>query len=355
MQLTPFIQIIRIALGRMTPESFVACDDDTWDTIFEKAKRQAVIGLLYQGMMKLPEEKKPKAKIKVKIAVVAEKIQMLNKKVSSCTVSLYNDLCELGFAACVLKGQGTALYYDDPTLRQCGDIDIWVGGERKEILKKLGKRWKTEKVFYHHVDVDVFNKSPEVEIHFTPSWMNNPFVNRKLQRYFKSCESSQLGRMVEGVDFAVPDMTFNLVFNMAHIYRHLLFEGVGMRQLVDYYYLLMNSDEQQRKSAAALLPQLHMERFASAISYVMREIFDMDESLLLALPSQKYGEQLLCEIFTGGNFGKYDPRNKNVGIGSAPVRFARRMNRLVRFVFAYPSEVLWAPYFKIKQYLFISR
>ena len=30
----------------------------------------------------------------------------------------------------VLKGQGIALYYPKPSLRVCGDIDIWVDAKR---------------------------------------------------------------------------------------------------------------------------------------------------------------------------------------------------------------------------------
>lgn len=354
MQVTPFIQLLRIALGTFNPCDFAPCDDATWEEIFEIARRQSVIGLIYKGMMMLPEDRKPGAKIKVKIAVVSEKIQAINAMFDSKVAELYVDLKQMGLKSCLLKGQGIALYYDEPSLRQCGDIDMWVGGERREILRLLSGRWKTKNVFYHHVDVDVFGKTPEVEIHFTPSWMNNPFVNRRMQKYFREAEAVQLERMVEGAAFPVPDITFNLIFNMAHIYRHLLFEGVGMRQIVDYYYLLVNSNEEQRAQAMDYIRTFRMKRFASAMAYVLQELFDIDRSLNICEPSRKYGEQFLKEIFRGGNFGKYDSRNKNVSTAAAPVRFYRRMKRLFPFLLAYPSEVLWAPVFKIYQYALIS-
>jgi hypothetical protein len=31
---------------------------------------------------------------------------------------------------------------------------------------------------------------------------------------------------------------FNIIFQLTHIYSHLMNEGIGLRQLVDYYYVL---------------------------------------------------------------------------------------------------------------------
>ena len=40
------------------------------------------------------------------------------------------------------------------------------------------------KPVYHHVDFPVIDELP-IEVHFTPSWMNSPFTNRRLQDFFK--------------------------------------------------------------------------------------------------------------------------------------------------------------------------
>ena len=39
-----------------------------------------------------------------------------------------------GFRTCVLKGQGVALLYPNFKRRRCGDIDLWVEGERDDIV-----------------------------------------------------------------------------------------------------------------------------------------------------------------------------------------------------------------------------
>ena len=39
-------------------------------------------------------------------------------------------------------------------------------------------------------------------------------------------------------EIAIPTMEFNLIFQLTHIFSHLMNEGIGLRQLVDYYYVL---------------------------------------------------------------------------------------------------------------------
>ena len=39
-------------------------------------------------------------------------------------------------------------------------------------------------------------------------------------------------------EIAIPTVEFNLIFQLTHIFSHLMNEGIGLRQLVDYYYVL---------------------------------------------------------------------------------------------------------------------
>ena len=36
----------------------------------------------------------------------------------------------------------------------------------------------------------------------------------------------------------IPTVEFNIILQLTHIYSHLMNEGIGLRQLVDYYYVL---------------------------------------------------------------------------------------------------------------------
>lgn len=92
-----------------------------------------------------------------------------------------------------------------------------------------------------------------VEIHFCPSWMYNPILNRRLQLFFASQASAQFAHYDEKVGFAYPTIFFNLVHSMVHINRHVFEEGIGLRQLMDYYFILKHSSCEARSEAYNVL------------------------------------------------------------------------------------------------------
>ena len=74
--------------------------------------------------------------------------------------------------------------------RTPGDIDIWLHGERSAILEYVRRYVPDCKPVYHHVDFPVVS-GVSIEVHFTPTWMNSPLKNRRLQRFFRSTVYNQ--------------------------------------------------------------------------------------------------------------------------------------------------------------------
>lgn len=181
--------------------------------------------------------------------------------------------------------------------------------------------------------------------------MNSPIYNRRLHRYFASCAETQFSNYNEALGCCVPTTGFNLVFNMIHIYRHLLLEGIGLRQLLDYAFVLRNSDPDQRADAMRTLRYLGIGDFVPSVMYVMKECFHLGDEWLLCSPESRGGSFLLDEILTAGNFGSKDSRNKWRHNQNRLQKAIHRYEHLSRFVMYAPSEVLWSPYFKIRQFI----
>lgn len=103
------------------------------------------------------------------------------------TVSGFRKVCKNfeneGFANCILKGQGNALLYPAPYMRTPGDIDIYLAGGRKRVMKYVNKVCPNQVMRYHHVDFPVMKTA--IEVHFTPSYMFFPVHNRRMQKWFK--------------------------------------------------------------------------------------------------------------------------------------------------------------------------
>ena len=236
--------------------------------------------------------------------------------------------------------------------RTPGDIDIWLMGEREEILGYVRRHVPNCKPVYHHVDFPVV-KDVDIEVHFTPTWMNSPVTNRRLQKFFR--EQSSFSFSSSSKALPTPDLAFNRVYILVHIYRHLFAEGIGLRQLLDYYFVLCQGfTEEEREETMRALRALKMQRFATAVMWVLQQVFGMDSRYLLTAPNEQEGRFLLSEIMLAGNFGQYDERLQHVKGESRLHWGLRKVVRNFRFVRSYPSEVLWSPLFKLWQFFFFK-
>ena len=78
-------------------------------------------------------------------------------------------------------------------------------------------------------------------MHCRPSFLLCFWHNRKLQKYYERVKEEQFSHRVmlgEQGEIAIPTAEFNLIFQLTHIFSHLMNEGIGLRQLVDYYFVI---------------------------------------------------------------------------------------------------------------------
>ena len=89
-------------------------------------------------------------------------------------------------------------------------------------------------------------------MHYRPSFLLCFWHNRKLQKYYERVKEEQFSHRVmlgEQGEIAIPTVEFNLIFQLTHIFSHLMNEGIGLRQLVDYYYVLCDFYKVYQKSS----------------------------------------------------------------------------------------------------------
>lgn len=142
-----------------------------------------------------------------------------------------------------------------------------------------------------------------------------------------------------------PSLEFNLFYILLHIYRHFLYEGVGLRQLMDYFFVLKAvSPETDTRWSKDAIESFGMKRFARGVMWIMQHVFGLDEAYLLYEPNEKEGRYILGQIMTGGNFGYHDDRlkigNKHFGKLGAIKKILKHNLHLLTH---YPMEVIWAP------------
>ena len=372
-----FFDLVQLAVGNRTTLEQMPSKEE-WQAIYEMACQQSLAGVMLEGVNRI-KNANPNDNINLDLNLLFEWIGLQQQIIAANKLQNKRaaELCEIlekaGFKSCVLKGQGTALYYEHPEYRQCGDIDIWVSlvsGSKFQVSSKKG--WDADKsrdeileyarqqglnighIDIKHSDIDFFKDVP-VEVHFLPSWMYNPSTIKRLQKFFAEQAEHQFSNFDERCGFTHTTIEFDLVYSMVHIYRHIFSDGIGLRQLMDYYYILMSSSVEQRKEAYNVLKSLRMAKFVGGVMWILRECFRMEDECLLCPVNERHGKYLLSEILTAGNFGQYDERMLRIDKNKRFERGLVQLRRNWRFVRYYPSEVLWSPFWKLWHYAWRKR
>ena len=320
-----------------------------WNALYITAQKQALTGVLFHGIKQLPKELAPNTSLLILWMGMAQKIKQQNIRLFMDSAKVCKKFKQVGFRNCILKGQGNALLYPDSYIRTPGDIDIYLAGGRTKVMQYVNKVCPNQVMRYHHVDFPVMKT--EIEVHFTPSYMFFPIHNLRMQKWFKEVMDLQCSNVVTLPDgygeITVPTMSFNVIYNLSHLYRHVFTEGIGLRQLIDYYYIV-NNDELLgiRDSLQRELKHLGLWKFAGAVMYVLHEVLGLPKENMIAPMDHKEGKFLLDEIMCGGNFGQYDDRLGCKDNEGKVHRYFRMSLRNLRFVKHYPTEALSEPLFR---------
>ena len=238
---------LRYCLEDKVDLSMVVSNMD-WRQLYSFATKQTIIGICFDGIRRLSEEYPEELKknpierdLLMTWMGVSQQIRRQNMKVNGVAAKLYSMLREDGLRCCILKGQGNALMYPNAYSRNPGDIDVWVNASRGQITEYAKKHFELgDDIRYQHIETSV--DGVPVELHFFPGIMNNPIYNAHLQKWFKRNADLQCSNVVSLPDcigeIAIPTMTFNVIYQLTHLYHHFFDEGIGMRQIIDYYHVV---------------------------------------------------------------------------------------------------------------------
>ena len=339
----PFRNLLLIAVGKV-PSFEKDPSPRDWERLYGRAHQQALVGVLNDAVHRAPENQLPADELLKKWDEDTAKIGRIYHTHEDHIKELEALLSRLDLHGCILKGTGLAHLYPNPERRMCGDIDLWIKGNRDAIIKAFEEaEIPIYDIIYQECKAGIFLDT-EVEIHFHPSKMYNPFCNARLQRFF---EKNSPIRDDETITH--PDAKFNAIFCMAHMFRHYLEGGIGMRQMMDYYYILKNLAPEDRKPVMKTLKRLGMRRFTASVMTSMWFNFGLEEEYLLCPPDMKHGKKLVNDSFAMGNFGVMDKRNYTSDKETKWARFCRKNRRVFSNLRYYPREVIWSPFARVSQ------
>lgn len=344
-----YLEFLRFCLDPSRP--LPACVQTIcWHDLLAFAQKQAVTGVFFYGMKHITDgENKPTDDDVLEWMSVVSKMEKRNEEMFHRSAFAVDAFRKEGFRSCILKGQGNALMYPDPFMRTPGDIDIWVEGDRSEIYKYVKRFFPDTHDQYHEIHFPIL-KGIVMEVHYTPCFLNNLYLNKKLQRYFTSHAEEQYLHaepMPDGKMLCMPTNSFNRIFQMTHVMKHFFSGGIGYRHFIDYYFLLKRGfTEDDKARDMDTFRQLRMVKFVKGVMWILQNNLGLSGEYLLAEPDEKIGRMIEKEIVIGGNFGHFDPRYR-IALKGKLVSFGREIYRDLHFVKEFPSESLNRPVFLV--------
>ena len=164
-----FIELLRVGMWNRRPE--IPQDFTNWAAVASLAKGQSVFAVVANVLLTNPEiSQKLDADLKSKIKRLALSHMHSHTLLNKAVVDVVSTLRSNGVEPILLKGQGLARYYLQPDLRQCGDIDIYVGCENAlrthEILAPIAKEIDDVSLVHSGIHFNVtMERGIEVEVH----------------------------------------------------------------------------------------------------------------------------------------------------------------------------------------------
>ncbi len=305
-----YLDFLRYSIDDECPVP-ASIDKLDWQGLYDFAVKQAIIGVIYHGIKRLPAGvPRPDTDLELTWFGMAEVIRKRNMQLNMVAAKFTRDLAKAGFQSCILKGQGNALMYPDPYMRSPGDIDVWLDGTREEIIDFAKKGVDNPEILYHHVSYPII-KDLDIELHFFPSFMLNPWNNARIQRFFLSDKDAQFVNFQSLPDNAgqisVPKDGFNIVFQLSHMLRHYLKGGLGLRHLLDFYMLLRKNNQMSLLEKSVILcEEFGFGKFPKAVLFLESELLGL---AFMEPKNEKAGLKLLSDMLEEGNLGKSNKNN----------------------------------------------
>ena len=361
-----FLELLKAGLWKRKPSTDgFPLHADEWRAVLQISIKQAVLGVVYDGMTSLPSSLlPPEEEMKKWTRYIQGMERQYLSHIRMLNYLLVRYELEGGMTPALLKGLGLSSYYPDIRHRSCGDIDLlFVGDEKAEKANRLAEQWGLKVERGPHGESDYTIKGVLVEIHARLLHQNSPFISKKTKQQLHTALVSGdafCQREIEGVPVSVLQPLYNNLLLTTHSLKHVLNEGIGMRQLCDVAMFL--KAEQEYMDAAdfrKILSDWGVEQWANLVYAFCIKILGMPENLLpYPIDVDRYDTGLLMdEVWRTGNFGEMDcinpdrPENPFAGKLFTGKRLFSKSWRFFRYApgetFAVPFESTWSSFYRI--------
>ena len=339
---TALLALLKAGLWECSPNNLnlFPLSATEWKHVFRMAGQQTVTGLTFQGLRWLPDNLLPPQTLLLQWTAETDAIERRNKKMNAALQTLCSSFKEKGLNPILLKGQGIARLYENPLLRECGDIDLYFQSahDREAALQHIRQMriqikeepdgsafyvWQGVKVEHHQRLFDLYN----------------PFQQHAIGLLIRQKGFQETG----SAPYRLPSPFLNLLLLNLHILKHALGRGIGLRQFCDMARACYKlHGEINREEMKAVCRKLGLGQWNPLLHAFLTDCLGLPAECLPYPEVASTAQPLSDIVWRGGNFGQHNPLYSNTGNKARKWETARSFGRNVGFAFRYaPAEAFW--------------
>lgn len=274
-----FLELLRAGLWEQDLRLAAVPDTAGWEQVFQLGREQAVMGVVLRGIAHLPADQRPPEALQPVLQAWQTAFARAAARYARVQETLLAQLHAAGLHPLVQKGCESAKYYADPSVRQAGDIDLFLpeGVER----------------FFAGAQNDTFHRAADGSVVFFRDG-----VTVELHARYYDIHLSPARLPAPGTPCG------ELLLLSSHIFKHAIGPGVGCKQLCDLTRALTALEGRYSKQElAAALRRAGLLRWHTLLCSLLVADFGLDPARCLPGFRAVDPAQLRRFVRAGGNFG----------------------------------------------------
>ncbi len=334
-----------------------APEGETLQRLIRLARQQVVLPLLMQASYEsglFSDRKGPFGE--------ARRLTVIQAARTAEFLLLLRDLEQSGLRPAVIKGLVCRSMYPEPEQRASTDEDLLIQPEEypayRQALLACGLRlWKPEEEPGEKDEVTFVDPERDlyIEVHLRPFSSDSEALS-DCNRFFEEALSRTVELAVYGQTIRTLHPTDHLLYMLCHAYKHILYSGVGVRQICDVCLFaarfVAEIDWARLRQSCA---ELGIETLAAAFFRIGQRHLEL--SALSAFADLDVDElPLLKDCLGGGIYGADDPnrlRSSRITLDAvASSKRGGRRHSLIKSLFPSADSIARAyPYLRDKPWL----
>ncbi len=306
-----FLDALRCAVRGETLSCSEKPEQQVLRRLFRLAEEQSLLPLVYQGVCT-----DPALKVHPIVSVYARRARFLSRHQAARTgefLLVMEQLAARGLHPAVLKGAVCRSLYPQPELRPSTDEDLFIPREEysrfQRALLACGLQMKTPDRSIDE-DYEIAYVDPKrdlyLELHYSLFFSEDQALG-DCSRLFDGALSRTVPIRIYGQTLYTLDPTDNILYLLCHAYKHLLFGGVGLRQICDIcLFAERYGEEIDWSRVRAGCDELGILTLASAFFRIGQRHLDIPCPTAFLEPEVDE-LPLLEDCLSGGVYGVVDP------------------------------------------------